>query len=297
MSKAAGYYLKAEKFGDPTARKAYYGLVKKIKDVYGDEKRKAQFKKLITVYLNDPQIKDPEFYGDLAKMSLKANSGYFNLACAAECYLKATTLEDPVAREAYYGLFDKVEDAPYSERKSQLKELVEIYLRKAEKQDINFLKNLAQELRKESSFDNSGRAAHCYLKIVELGDPAGKREFYGLLEKFDELCSCDQPKAAEHLFPICLQEAGRDERVEPLLERNYGNGYFLRGFFSYYVQRGDAVSIEAAFELYNKYRVASNITASLMLSPFFNTYLRKWMGEMWKLAVCSLRCLRDLEGR
>ncbi|MBY0502118.1 MAG: hypothetical protein K2P93_09000 [Alphaproteobacteria bacterium] len=252
FSRAAEYYLKAEKLGDSTTREAYYGLPQKVEIVCRSSARKAHFEKLIPIYFNDPHIRDPEFYVELAKM-LSANGAYSNLSLAAECYLKAIRLGNPVAREAYYGLFEK------ANCQSQVKELTEIYLREAEKQDIDFLKKIVQLLIKEFSSDNSGRIAQCYLKIAELGDPTGKSEFYGLLERFNKIFTSNRSKAAKYLFPICLQEVGKDERVNPLLEKNYGDGYFLNGVFSYYIKKGDAASIKAAFGLYDKYRVIAQL--------------------------------------
>lgn len=144
---------------------------------------------------------------------------------AAGYYLKAEKLGDQTAREAYYGLLDK------TSFQSQNKKLTEIYLREAEKQDIEFLKKIAQVYLQKYDSGCSGRIAQCYLKIAELGDPAGKSEFYGFLKGFKKIFVCVDT-AAEHLFPICLQEVGMDEYVERFLEENYRDGYFLKGVFS-----------------------------------------------------------------
>jgi TPR repeat protein len=188
---------------------------------------------------------------------------------AAVCYRNAEKLGDPDARERYTGLMEQVKNRfrlDSRAEKAQLENLTLVYLREARGDDIELLKMLAERA------PNYGHAAQLYLKIEELGNEEGRTLFHAHLDRFKDFSYTGAAELAKRIFPICLQEMENDEKVRAFLEKNYSSSFFLKGVFSYYVEKGGAASINAAMKLCEQYKSKSHLDASdlLPLIEFFS---------------------------
>ncbi len=218
-----------------------------------------------------------KLFNELADRHTESWGADIDFGKAAECYHNAEKLGDPSARKNLQGLVDKLvfkfrlDDI---KREAQLEKLTSVYLREARADNIEFLKWLAEKFKCDCTA-HCGRAARCFLKMSVLGCEEGITQFHALLDRFKKTQS-DESLAlmAKRIFPICIQEIGGDTRVRTFLEKYYRNPNFLKGVFSFYMEKGDADSVNAAMALYEQHKRVSRVDSS-HLQPLIEYWSKK----------------------